>query len=214
MAGKTLHPDDRADLHRRGITDDQIAAWGIVSIEGKEPGYLCPCVTPDGFTVGAQWRLRNPVEGARYKWVSWIGGGSKDNGELPLTCIGVTPSGIAVCEGIGAKSFILAERSGMVAIGAGSVAQFTSRSKHWKSYLLALSKDLGTTDLHFYPDSGSAQNCDVVRQYLKFFDFAAALGFTVKVASWNGQQPDKGADLDVMSVAEFEKITFISANDF
>ena len=128
MAGKTLHPDDRADLHRRGITDDQIAAWGIVSIEGKEPGYLCPCVTPDGFTVGAQWRLRNPVEGARYKWVSWIGGGSKNNGELPLTChrpIGVTPSGIAVCEGIGGEVVHLGR-----AIGHGCDRRGFSRAVH------------------------------------------------------------------------------------
>ena len=43
MSGKTLHPDDRGDLHRRGITDEQIAGWGIVSIEGgKQPGYLVP----------------------------------------------------------------------------------------------------------------------------------------------------------------------------
>jgi hypothetical protein len=28
-----LHPADRADLHRRGITDEQIKAWGVSSVE-------------------------------------------------------------------------------------------------------------------------------------------------------------------------------------
>jgi hypothetical protein len=28
-----LHPEDRADLHRRGITDEQIKTWGIRSVE-------------------------------------------------------------------------------------------------------------------------------------------------------------------------------------
>lgn len=217
MKGKTLHPDDRADLHRRGITDEQIAAWGVVSIEGKQPGYLCPCYSPDGLIVGSQWRLRIPVDGTRYKWVSWIGDGSKNSGELPLTVhrpIGVTPSGIAICEGIGAKSFILAERSGMVAIGAGSVAQFASSPKHWEAYLSALSTELGTTQLNFYPDSGSAQNGDVAEKYLKFFRFVMDLGYTIQIAWWDGQQPDKGADLDVISASDFGKITFISVSDF
>ena len=217
MSGKTLHPDDRADLHRRGITDEQIAEWGVVSIEGKQPGYLCPCYSPDGLIVGSQWRLRNPGDSARYKWISWIGGGSQNGGELPLTVhrpVGVTPSGIAICEGIGAKSFILAARSGMVAIGAGSVSQFTSSPTHWKSYLMALSEEFDTTELHFYPDSGSAQNPDVARQYLAFFEFAAALKFTVKIGSWDGQQPDKKLDLDIISSEEFGRIEFITANEF
>jgi hypothetical protein len=33
----SLHPDDRADLHRRGITDEQIKAWGIRSVEQWQP---------------------------------------------------------------------------------------------------------------------------------------------------------------------------------
>jgi hypothetical protein len=216
MAGKTLHPDDRADLHRRGITDDQIAAWGIVSIEGKEPGYLCPCVTPDGFTVGAQWRLRNPAGGARYKWVSWIGGGSKNGEELPLTVhrpIGVEPVGIAVCEGIGAKSFILAQYTGMVAIGAGSDSQFISSPDHWREYLAALSSELDTTIVTMYPDSGAARNASVMGKYRQWFKFVADLGYEVQIAWWGqtvkGESPDPdeltaAVDVKLISVADFE----------
>jgi hypothetical protein len=32
-----LHPADRADLHHRGITDEQIKAWGIRSVEQWQP---------------------------------------------------------------------------------------------------------------------------------------------------------------------------------
>jgi hypothetical protein len=32
-----LHPADRADLNRRGITDEQIKAWGIRSVEQWQP---------------------------------------------------------------------------------------------------------------------------------------------------------------------------------
>lgn len=32
-----LHPADRTDLHRRGITDEQIKAWGIRSVEQWQP---------------------------------------------------------------------------------------------------------------------------------------------------------------------------------
>ena len=216
MSNLTLHEDDRADLHRRGVTDEQIASWGVVSIEGKEPGYMVPCYSPEGLIVGAQWRLRKPSDGARYKWISWIGGGSKNGDELPLTVhrpIGVEPVGIAVCEGIGAKSFILAQRSGLVAIGAGSDSQFISSPDHWREYLAAVSTELGTTTVTMYPDSGAVKNAAVMGKYSQWFKFVADLGYEVQVAWWGqtvkGESPDPdelSADVDVklISVAEFE----------
>lgn len=216
MAGLTLHPDDRADLIRRGVTDEQIAEWGVVSVEGKEPGYLCPCYSPEGLVLGAQWRLRDASEGARYKWVSWIGGGSKNGDELPLTVhrpIDGTPTGIAVCEGIGAKSFILAQRSGMVAIGAGSDSQFVSSPLHWQSYLSALSIELNCNTLIFYPDSGAVQNASVMGKYSQWFESMARLGYQVKIAWWGqtvkGESPDPDEltddiEVSLITVAEFE----------
>ena len=216
MSKLTLHPDDRADLNRRGVTDEQIQSWGVVSIEGKEPGCIVPCYSPEGLIVGSQWRLRNPSDGTRYKWINWLGGGSKNGGELPLTVhrpIGVEPVGIAVCEGIGAKSFILAQRSGMVAIGAGSDSQFISSPDHWREYLATVFTELGTTTVTMYPDSGAVKNASVMGKYSQWFKFVADIGYTVQVAWWGqsvkGESPDPdelSADVDVklISVAEFE----------
>ncbi len=91
-----LHPDDRADLLRRGFTHEQIELAGFKSIEsyqrlqspfstllpgisatGKEllvkyGGYLCPVRNADGLIVACQIRLRAlPTgEGNRYRWLS------------------------------------------------------------------------------------------------------------------------------------------------
>jgi hypothetical protein len=75
----TLHPDDRADLHRRGLTDKQIEAGVFRSVEqwqrlevalpwrlpgvnldsyslNTQAGYLCPIRDVDGLIVGCQVR--------------------------------------------------------------------------------------------------------------------------------------------------------------
>jgi hypothetical protein len=214
MSKLTLHPDDRSDLHNRGLTDEQIEEWGVVSIEGKEPGYICPCYSPEGLIVGAQWRLRGGG-GPRYKWVSWIGGGTNNSDELPLAVqhpIDGKPKGIVVCEGIGAKSFILAQKTGMVAIGAGSDSQFVSSPNHWQSYLATLSTELNNKTLTFFPDAGSVKNESVMGKYKQWFELVEDWGYTVQVAWWGqftkGESPDPDeltADVvvDLISVDEF-----------
>jgi|GEM_PF-2870538 len=217
MRSLNLHPDDRADLHRRGVSDEQITSWGVVSIEGKEPGYLCPCYSPEGLIVGSQWRLRKSSDGARYKWVSWLGGGSKNGDELPLTVhrpIGVEPVGIAICEGIGAKSFILSQRSGLVSIGAGAAGQFSGSPNHWREYLAAIAAELKTTALHFYPDAGALKNPKVILSYRQWFKLVAETGYTVKVASWEGFEHKTGGDIDQIAVEDFGKIKFITVAEF
>jgi hypothetical protein len=92
----TLHPDDKADLVRRGFTHEQIELAGFKSVEsyqrlqsqfstllpgisatGKElvvkhGGYLCPVRNADGLIVGCQVRLRALPAGEsnRYRWLS------------------------------------------------------------------------------------------------------------------------------------------------
>jgi hypothetical protein len=109
-----LHPEDRADLHRRGLTDAQIDAWGVksteqwqqlhsplpptlpgVSLDGFslncQPGYLCPIHDVQEHVVGFQLRLRSDDEGGRYRWLTSATKKRPDgptphlpNGELPL----------------------------------------------------------------------------------------------------------------------------------
>lgn len=91
----TLHPDDRADLVRRGFTAAQIELSGFRSIgryqqlQGqysellpginrssriviREEGYLCPIRNQDSFIVACQVRLRTlpSTESNRYRWLS------------------------------------------------------------------------------------------------------------------------------------------------
>ncbi|MEP1059490.1 MULTISPECIES: hypothetical protein [Cyanophyceae] len=92
----TLHPEDRTDLHRRGVTDEQIEAWGVrsveqgqrlkaalpstlpgVSLNGRslnisQAGYLCPIKNTDDLIVGFQTRLRTAEAGGSYRWVSSV----------------------------------------------------------------------------------------------------------------------------------------------
>lgn len=214
LVSRSLDAADRADLHARGLTDIEIAAWDIVSLGGKQPGYFVPCYNPDGLIVGAQWRVRKPGDGSRYKWVAWLGG-TKFEDELPLTVqrpVGSIPTGIAVCEGIGAKSFILAQRTGMATIGAGSDSQFIASPRHWRQYLRALSTELNTTVLTFYPDAGAVRNASVLGKYREWFDFVANLGYTVQVAWWG--QAVKGESPDPDELTEDTAVKLISVAEF
>lgn len=94
----SLHPDDRADLVRRGFTDVQIELCGFKSIERYQrlqscysellpgvsrgdrlimanAGYLCPVRNIDGLIVACQLRLRTlpTTESSRYRWLSGDG---------------------------------------------------------------------------------------------------------------------------------------------
>jgi hypothetical protein len=94
----TLHPDDRADLIRRGFSHEQIELSSFKSIQRyqqlksrysellpgisrgerliiRDEGYLCPIRNADGLIVACQVRLRTlpTTESNRYRWLS--GGG-------------------------------------------------------------------------------------------------------------------------------------------
>jgi hypothetical protein len=113
----TLHPIDRADLQRRGLTDDQIAAWGFKSVEqwqrlkeelphtlpgvnldGRSlnipyPGYLCPVLDTNGRIVDFQVRNRNPKpDQPKYYWLT-SKTKKRPNGPTPLLSNGELPIG-------------------------------------------------------------------------------------------------------------------------
>ena len=97
LAELTLHPDDRADLVRRGFTNEQIELSGFKSVnnwqslQGKYSnllpgvsqnnrflltgaGYLCPIRNTEGLIVALQVRLRQLDSdwSGRYRWVSSV----------------------------------------------------------------------------------------------------------------------------------------------
>ncbi len=94
----TLHPDDRADLARRGFTAAQIELSGFRSIGRyqklqsqysellpgvsgrdrliiRDEGYLCPIRDREGLIVACQVRLRTlpTTESSRYRWLNGDG---------------------------------------------------------------------------------------------------------------------------------------------
>lgn len=106
----TLHPDDRADLVRRGFTHEQIELSGFKSIgryqqlqsrysdllpgisRGNrliiaDDGYLCPVRNADGLIVACQVRLRSlpNTETNRYRWLN---GGNQTLHLYPEGCKG------------------------------------------------------------------------------------------------------------------------------
>lgn len=102
----TLHPDDRADLLRRGLTSEEIADWGVKSVERwqklelelpytlagvaltgdslniSKSGYLCPVFDMEGYIVSFQIRLR-AAENQRYRWLSSRSSKHRPNGPTP-----------------------------------------------------------------------------------------------------------------------------------
>ena len=95
LAELTLHPDDRADLIRRGFTNEQIELSGFKSVENWQvlqdkyssllpgvsqngrflltgTGYLCPVRNAEGLIVALQARLRQIDSDwqGRYRWLT------------------------------------------------------------------------------------------------------------------------------------------------
>ncbi|NER98617.1 MAG: hypothetical protein F6J86_33140, partial [Symploca sp. SIO1B1] len=95
LAERTLHPEDRADLIRRGFTNEQIELSGFKSVDNWQSlkgkysnllpgvsqdnrflltgaGYLCPVRNTEGLIVALQVRLRKIDSDwqGRYRWLS------------------------------------------------------------------------------------------------------------------------------------------------
>ncbi|QUY45673.1 hypothetical protein I1H34_28020 (plasmid) [Acaryochloris marina S15] len=237
----TLHPADRADLHRRGFTNEQIEDWGVKSVEqwqpltielphtlpgvnldGKSlntprPGYLCPILNTDGLIVGFQVRSRDSKNRLKYYWLT---GKTKKrpNGPTPHLPTGELPlavhqpeqpqsDAIALVEGTGAKPHHLAQRLGLITIGAAG-GLFAASPETLKAALV----QFGTTTIEFYPDAGAIQNKSVLRQYRATWELLKDWGYSVRVAWW--KQTDKRIHLDIDELEDLSQIQYLSVADF
>jgi len=125
---ETLHPQDLADLTRRGITPEQARSMGIRSIGVHQPlkaainasipgissdgrsmsnsvaGYIVPIKDPSGRILGAQIKNRAiaPIEvpGAKQKFAKylWLSSDDGDRGYGPSLACGEVPLAYAVPE--------------------------------------------------------------------------------------------------------------------
>ncbi|MEP1080242.1 hypothetical protein NDI52_33305 [Leptolyngbya sp. PL-A3] len=239
----TLNPKDRADLHRRGLTEAQIKAGGFVSvkqwqrlpeefpttlpgvnIDGRSlnvsgAGYLCPIRDVDGLLVGLQLRLRD-AENGRYRWLTSVTKKRPNgqppnlpNGELPLAVFRpeqFQPEAIALVEGTGAKPFITSLRRSIITIGAAG-GQFPSSPQTLQTTLEKLTAELGINRIEFYPDAGSLQNPNVLRQYQATWELVTGWGYSVHIAWW-GQLEKSSFDIDELK--ELDHLQFITPAAF
>jgi hypothetical protein len=216
LASKTLNQKSLDDLRRRGLSDAEIEHWGVKS--GKDSygndGYYCPAYRHDGTIIGSQFKVLG-VEGSSYKAVKFSDGVSSFNGEVPLTVhrpMSGKAIGIAMVEGIGAKSYLTAQYTGQVTIGFGSYAYLNAAPNLMAETLAALSKELGTKTIAFYPDGGATKNPNVTIAYLRAFETFEAMGYTVDIKWWKQLEKSDG-DADeidnLASVASISKENYI-----
>jgi hypothetical protein len=234
-----LSTEHRRALQSRGLTNEQIAAgrffslkqWQDVPKEAsrKTPGMAefgrklsvgksglaCPVFDHQSNIVGIQSRLDKAPSGGRYRWLKGQYPSHLQNGELPLTVarpVNGKPLGVALCEGI-LKPFVAAQIHKKIFLGA-SGSNFVSSPEQLRIYLEAISRELGTKTIDFYPDAGSVGNAHVIREYRKTFDQLESWGYELRVAWWNqSKKLDKDCDeirantaIKYISLPEFEQI--------
>lgn len=244
---KTLYPEDRhreyssmlseltvcdrarADLHRRGLSDEEIEFHGFKSIgsyqplnvslnpllpgvsndgrslNNRHPGYLCPVRNVRGNIVGFQLRHHDPSHG-RYTWMTNRLGPHLPIGELPLSVchpmVTQDSDTLLLTEGVGVKPFIAAQRFGAISIGA-SGGQFATSPQTFLRSLEYLKRGR----LRFFPDAGSILNPTTLSQYRASWSMLdeSTLSIDLKIGWWN-QVYKNGSDVDELedlSIIEF-----------
>lgn len=203
-----------------------------ISTDGKiiltNSGWLCPIRNKDGLIVAIQVRLRVvPIGEGRYRWLSSktkknpngqsphvYPQGAKD-GELPLASFYPEgePKGIALAEGVGAKPFYVAQRLGMLTLGAAG-GLWTSSPVIFKESLDHFSEKMnGLKELTLYVDAGDVLNKLVVDRWQKTVNLLQEWGWTVHIAWW-GQITKEHGDIDELPPEKIKDIGYITPDYF
>ncbi|ABW32323.1 hypothetical protein [Acaryochloris marina] len=236
----TLHPADRADLHRRGFTNEQIQDWGVKSVEQWQslsselphtlpgvgldgqslitprPGYLCSIVDAEDLIVGFQVRARTS-EGGRYYWLTGKTR-KRPTGPTPHLPTGELPLAVHRPEQITRDAIALVEGTGakphLLAQRLGQVTIGAAGGLFAASpaTLKASLAQLGANTIEFYPDAGAIQNKSVLRQYRATWKLLKDWGYTVTVAWW--KQTDKRIHTDIDELDDFSQIQYLSVAEF
>jgi hypothetical protein len=239
LAQLSLCCEDKADLVRRGFTDDQIVKSGFKSVERWQklngiypgnlpginnrgdglithtPGYVCPIIDADGLIIGLQVRKRVLLDGdkQRYYFLSKDSSIRLDD-QIPLAVF--YPSHqmdkrLGLVEGVGAKPFLTCERLGIPVIGAAG-GNWATSEKHLKQALIKLGVGEGD-EVTIFADAGSVRNKDVINQYKRTEYLLKSWGHAVVFAWWN--QVDKTfGDIDELKPERSNEIRFISTAEF
>ena len=235
-----LNSVDRADLTRRGLTDEQIKLglyasvkkWqkfsspinhqlAGVNLDGKslnvfDAGYLIPVFDADGLIVACQIRLRQSEDGSRYRWLT------SATKKRPNGASSHLPNGdlaIAVYQPATPQNNAIGMVEGYLKanITAQKLGQvmigFGSHAQlvSSKETLKATLNQLNQKEILFYPDAESVANKSVLNSYSTFFNCATEWGYQVKVAWW-GQFTKASPDIDELE--DSSVISWISPDDF
>ena len=205
-----------------------------------QAGYLCPVKNADGLIVAMQVRLRG-VGGkgepqdkggtqkgkGRYRWLT-SKTKKRPHGqtphvhpqgkkELPLLVrypLATIKRQIAICEGMGAKPHLVAERLGIPVISA-SGGQFASSPLTLEESLEKVAQkcfpNKENIELVIYPDAGDVQNRQVMRRWGKTGELLKELKWEFKIAWW-GQVEKSNSDIDELD--NLGKIKHIGLADF
>ncbi|MEL6879072.1 MAG: DEAD/DEAH box helicase [Cyanobacteria bacterium J06607_10] len=226
----SLHPEDKADLQRRGLSEDTISTFASIKpwqplsqpvsdrtpgsngqkLLTKHSGYLVPARDVEGRVTGYQIRNRNTGEGQpKYPWLSTSSRPVNiQNGELPITYIdGGAGTELNLCEGI-LKPLVAAERHSAKFIGA-SGGNFASSPEQLRQCIYAL---LPKT-IVLCPDGGSLANRQVMHQYGLLADLVSEIGHELKVRWW-GQTEKSHGDVDEITPEQFAAADLIGWSEF
>ena len=221
----TIDEQTRADLLRRGFTEEDIILSGFKSVKRSQrlnkefpaslpgvkgnrlavggDGFLCPIRDFDGNITGMQLRLHNPSDGNRYRWLS-----TPDNATLKLQPVWENPlavfhppsgkpEGIAIVEGTGAKPFFVTLSClNFLAIGAAG-GNWLGSEKLLTKYIKQALEKYGPLPLVVIPDAGWALNHRVKQNLAKTFNWLENnfKESEIKVLDWNQIHKSQG-DID------------------
>jgi hypothetical protein len=236
LAQLNLCQEDKADLVRRGFTDEQIIKSNFKSVVKWQkldktypgnlpginsrgdglithtPGYICPITNSDGLIVGLQVRKRVLAEGEsdRYYFLS-TNSNIRVNDQIPLAVFPSSNGRIALVEGVGAKPFLTRERLNASVIGSAG-ANWASSKTHLERDLQKLGAKPGD-EIIIVPDAGSVCNTGVANQYKRTSEVLRSLGFT-PVFCWWGQVYKSFGDIDELPPERLADISCLSIAEF
>jgi hypothetical protein len=234
----SLHPDDRADLVRRGFSHAQIELSGFRSIgryqqlKGRysdllpgvnrnnrliirDEGYLYPIRNADGLIVACQVRLRTlpTTESNRYRWLS---GDGQTLHLFPDGCKSDGELPLAIFQsGVSSEVVALVE-------GTGAKPFLVNQRLGLKTIgaaggLFASSPNIlreaiaEAKSLLIFPDAGDILNSSVMTRWQKVADLLKSWGYKVKFGWW-GQVDKTYPDIDELK--DFSTIEYISPHEF
>lgn len=235
----TLHPADRADLKRRGLSDEQIEQGGFKSVEqwqqleselphqlpgtnldglslNTQPGYLCPIKDADGLIVGCQIRLRDANDGGRYRWLT-SATKKRPTGPTPHLPNGELPLAVHRPHEVKLSGIGMTEGTGVKPflaaqrLGQTVIGAAGGQFAASPQTLKATLEQLGSKTIDFYPDAGSVSNRNVIRQYKALWTLLRQWGYRVRVVWWG--QATKDA-LDIDELQKLDALSYITPDEF